>query len=567
MQRTISLAVTAVVTSALALTSVPRGDDVGDLTEAGAATAAESGEAADDVTSVPVQIVREMAAEDEDAAAQLDAFLADVDLEDGQLLVGAAKRNLYPQPDEEAGEYWERDPATCNQLSENFLTNIGDQGDHLMTAGSTWPENPNCIYQGGFGIGPTNGVSDFDGGEPNADGSYDDPNALGIWVRTISISDGEDTLLLSIVDGEGWLWEYGNKGEQFGAKQIGLDIAAELSADGHPVSHEGVVLAATHTHAGPEFLGAWGFVPDWYMEDVHALIMESKREAVESAVPAIVEVGEERARRWNSERRDTYRSAEEQQLGWIRALDAETGEVIATMGTYAAHPTRFGTNGNVAHPDWPGLFTKAAEDRFGGVGLLFMTGLGNMSGSGTKEIMGLELVSLIPPVGEGELLDGTDVRLVQNLWRQPVTNAPLTALGVPGFADRQFDLQPASVSVGKSDGSPCASAAAYSVELPALAAWIGSDIALTTGPGELFANGTNTVKDESGARIAYPLAQANDALGYMPQSFEFSYANQQGAGFAAGGFAGVNYEDSYAIDACTGDMWLETTLAALGAIR
>ena len=314
-------------------------------------------------------------------------------------------------------------------------------------------------------------------------------------------------------------------------------------------------------------MGAWGFVPDWYMEDVHALIMESKREAVESAVPAIVEVGEERAREWNSERRDTYRSAEEQQLGWLRAVDAGSGEVIATMGTYAAHPTRFGTNGNVAHPDWPGLFTKAAEDRFGGVGLLFMTGLGNMSGSGTKEIMGLELVRLIPPVGEGAPLEGTDVRLVQNLWRQPVTNAPLTALGVPGFADRQFDLQPASVSVGKSEGSPCTSAAPYSVELPALAAWIGSDVALTTGPGELFANGTNTIKDESGARIAYPLAQANDALGYMPQSFEFGYANQQGAGFAAGGFAGVNYEDSYAIDACTGDMWLETSLNALDSIR
>ena len=48
-------------------------------------------------------------------------------------------------PDEEAGEYWERDPAKCNQLSENFFTNIADQPDHLMTAGSTWPENPNCI--------------------------------------------------------------------------------------------------------------------------------------------------------------------------------------------------------------------------------------------------------------------------------------------------------------------------------------------------------------------------------------------------------------------------------------
>ena len=517
---------------------------------------------------------------DTDVAGEVASMLDGAEgLPQGQLYVGAAKRNLYPTPDEDAGEHWERDPARCNQLSQNFLTNIADQPDHLMTAGSTWPENPDCIYQGGFGIGPANGVSDFDGGEPNADGTYDDPGALGIWVRALSLSDGEDTIVLSIVDGEGWLWDYANKCERCGAKQIGEDVAASLTEQGYPVHKDGIVLAATHTHAGPEFLGAWGFVPDWYMQDVTALVTEAMEEAVTSAVPAVVELGEAEAREWNSERRDTYRSAEEQQLGWLRATAAvgrtadaggpaiRAGETIVTLGAYAAHPTRFGTNDAIAHPDWPGLFVHAAEERFGGVGVLMMTGLGNMSGAGDTEVMGDGLASLIPPVGEGERLDGTDIRLEQSLWKQPVTNVPLTALGLPGFADRQFLAEPASVAVGKSDQSPCTSASAFSVELPALAAWIGSDVAITTGPGELFANATNTIKDEAGARIAFPFAQANDALGYMPQSFEFQHKNQQGAGFAAQGVAGINYEDSYAIDACTGDMWLETTLDALEALR
>ena len=51
-----------------------------------------------------------------------------------------------------------------------------------------------------------------------------------------------------------------------------------------------------------------------------------------------------------------------------------------------------------------------------------------------------------------------------------------------------------------------------------------------------------------------PLAQANDALGYMPQSFELNPVGQQGLGFVAGGYLIVNYEDSYAIDRCFGDM-------------
>ncbi len=61
-----------------------------------------------------------------------------------------------------------------------------------------------------------------------------------------------------------------------------------------------------------------------------------------------------------------------------------------------------------------------------------------------------------------------------------------------------------------------------------------------------------------------PLAQANDAVGYMPQSFELSPIGQQGLGLVAGGFLLVNYEDSYAIDRCFGDMALETTLGLLG---
>lgn len=581
MHRTLKLAVTAIATGALAGSAALASALITPSTTDAPTDVASPATAPPAADLAPTERTAdgfEGLLGDSDVASQVASLLDGAEgLPEGQLYVGAAKRNLYPTP--EGDEYWERDPDKCNQLSENFFANIADQPDHLMTAGSTWPENPNCIYQGGFGIGPTNGVSDFDGGVPNADGGYDDPAALGIWVRALSLSDGDDTLVLSIVDGEGYLWDYANKCERCGAKQIGEDVAASLTEQGFPVSKDGIVLAATHTHAGPEFLGAWGFVPDWYMEDVTALIHETLEEAVTSAVPAVVEIGEEEARRWNSERRDTYRSAEEQQLGWLRATAAaarpadqggpaiKAGDPIVTLGVYAAHPTRFGTNDNVAHPDWPGLFAKAAEDRFGGVGVLIMTGLGNMSGSGSTEQMGDGLVSLIPPVGEGDRLDGTDIRLKQTLWKQPVTNVPLTALGLPGFADRQFLTEPASVAVGKSEASPCSSASPTSVELPALAAWIGSDFAITTGPGELFANGTNTIKDESGARIAFPLAQANDALGYMPQSFEFQHKNQQGAGFAAGGVAGVNYEDSYAIDACTGDMWLETTLDALAEIR
>jgi hypothetical protein len=63
-----------------------------------------------------------------------------------------------------------------------------------------------------------------------------------------------------------------------------------------------------------------------------------------------------------------------------------------------------------------------------------------------------------------------------------------------------------------------------------------------------------------------PLAQMDDALGYMPQSIEMSPIGQQGLGFFFGGVLIVNYEDSYAIDRCLGDMVLETNIALLNSL-
>jgi len=469
-------------------------------------------------------------------------------------LAGAAKASIAPRPDDYGGT-WVTDPAACRTLDPGFLEHLGtnpEDAAHLAHTGSPWPENPNCIYQGGFGIGPMNPVSAFD-------------TELGLWVRAIAIGDGTDTIVLTIIDGEGWLWDYATKCDDCGAKQLGEDLGAELGID-----PAGIVIAATHSHASPDFIGGWGFVPDWYMRQVTDTIRSTVRTAVSSMRPAVIEVGEVEARELNRERRDIYRSAETQQATWLRAYvpgrPGKTGRpgpprVIATLGAYAAHPTSKGTNDGVAHADWPGAFERGLEDRFGGIGFHFMTGLGNMSGAGDT---GAGLAGLVPAVGAGTPVARPDVSAVRATWRQPATNVPLSALGQAGFFDRKFEVTPASVSVGKSENAPCVSAAPVSVEVAAAVLRLGDDLAITTGPGELFSNLTNTIIEQSSARVTMPLSQANDALGYMPQSFELSPVGQQGLGFVAGGYLIVNYEDSYAIDRCFGDMALETTLDLLG---
>jgi hypothetical protein len=462
-----------------------------------------------------------------------------------RLYAGAAKTSIAPRPADFGGT-WETDPAACRTLDPGFLERLGtnpEDAAHLAHTGSPWPENPSCIYQGGFGIGPMNPVSSFD-------------PELGLWVRSVAIGDGTDTIVLTIIDGEGWLWDYASKCDDCGAKQLGQTLGAELGID-----PAGIVIAATHSHAAPDFIGGWGFVPDWYMEQVTEAVRATIRDAVGAMEPATIEVGEVQARDLNRERRDTYRSAETQAAAWLRAyVPAKKGQparTIATLGAYAGHPTTKGTNGGVAHADWPGAFERALEQRFGGVGLHFMTGLGNMSASGDT---GPALAARLPVLGKGTKITKPDVTAAQTTWVQPATNVPLTALGGAGFFDRKFVQAPASVSVGKSETAPCASAAPVGVEVAASALRVGDHLTITAGPGELFSNLTNTIIEQSPSPFTMPLAQANDALGYIPQSFELHPVGQQGLGFFLGGFLIVNYEDSYAIDRCFGDMTLETTL-------
>ncbi len=515
--------------------------------------------------------------------SSLEAVLG-ADPMQGGLLVGASALSLFPRPQDYAAEFpgatWlqgEENRAACTTLSPSLFsefTSDPEHAAHLVTAGpNPWPENPDCLYMGGFGLGPVNPVLDWDRapGDPGYVADDDPQTGHGLWARTLVLSDGQDTAVITMLDAEGYLYEYATKCQaalrpDCGARGIAESLGAELGFD-----PDGMAISSTHAHSSIDLIGGWGFVPDWYFAQVVDTVKASVRQAFAAMEPAVVEVGEELAREFNGERRDTYRSPEEQQLAWLRAVSAESvaagsPQVIATLGAYAAHPTSYGTNGGTAHPDWVGVFTSRLQERFGGVGMHVMTGLGNMSNR-TGRTGSTALADLVPAVGEGHVLTSTDVRADGLRWDQPVTNAPLTALGLPGFFDRSFRLQPAAVTTGQEPSTaPCQSQSPTSVELQATAVRIGEDFAFTAAPGEIFANVSNTIKEQSGALVTMPMGQSNDALGYMPQQFELNEVGQQGLGFAIGGVAFVNYEDSYAIDRCVGDMVLETTIGLLDGL-
>ena len=595
-------------------------------------------------------------------------------LQANQVYAGAHKVNIAPNPEKYNG-IWEKNAAHCETLTAPQEIEPGQATDFRVR----WAENSNCIYAGGFDIGPANAVSQFD-------------EEFGLYARATAVSDGNDTVVLMLLDGAYYFAKYGQMcnddsahpsdfdGEGPGAntytqdcgfrdlqtsmaQKYGfmpatpgatpLDEETEGTRGDLGIEPASFFLASSHAHASPDFVGAWGGVPRWYMQQVEDAIREAVYGAIDSMQPAYVEAGEVLYRGGNSNRRDHYHAAEEATETWMRFVaeedsdpvcttpevtesvtasaapeDGEEGKgkgkdkkpkptpspsespdpsptpepsdtptpeptctqpppnkrSVATIGTYAAHPVDSLGEARKAYADLSGVFATRAEERFGGTGLYFQTGFGNMSSSGSRRGVAEQLVSFIPDLGLGTQVMGpvvdqetgargpVDIKSVMRTFDQPATNVVLSGGGATGVFDRPFESKPSAVSIGKGSLSAdtsrmpykrCNSASGLTVNSSVSVAKIGN-LLITGGPGELFSNYTNTIKERYQAGTVFPLSLVNDGLGYIMQSIETDHVGRQAVGFANGPLS--EYEDAYSIDACFGDHALEQTLAAIGSI-
>ncbi|HYI44331.1 MAG TPA: hypothetical protein VE174_02565 [Actinomycetota bacterium] len=588
----------------------------------------------------------------------------DQPLSTNQVYAGAAKVNIAPNPEKYSGT-WEKDQGHC----ETFAAPHETEPAHATDFRVRFNENTNCIYAGGFDIGPANAITKFD-------------EEYGMWARATAVSDGDDTVVLMILDGAYYFAKYANMcntvdthksdfdgdgpgankytqdcgfrdlgismAEKYGYKQAvpgqvpaqvpgqvsgpvsdqaGLEKGSPAEPGQFGIEPSSFFLASSHAHASPDFIGAWGGVPRWYMQQVEDAIRKAVYDAVDSMRPSYIEAGEILFRGGNNHRRGHYRAAEEAGETWMRFVSEtpappicttpsptptptpsptktkgpkrpgstptptpppsptpictpqpNTKGVVATIGTYAAHPTN--SAGGTGYADLAGVFAKRAEERFGGIGLFFQTGFGNISSAYSRAQLGKDLVSLLPDVGAGAQVtagDGTiDVRTVQRTFDNPATNAALGPGGAAGVFDRPMEHRPSAVSIGKDSLGPdasrlphkrCNSASPLTVNTSVSAARIGpvnGGLLITGGPGELFSNYTNTIKESNITGITFPLSLVNDGIGYIMQSFETDHVGRQGVGFVNGPLS--EYEDAYSIDACLGDHALEQTFEALGSL-
>lgn len=161
---------------------------------------------------------------------------------------------------------------------------------------------------------------------------------------------------------------------------------------------EAVLIAATHTHAGPVTISTF-FNPDEsldakYMDRLGAAIVESIAAAWRARFPARVGVGAGRVTGIGVNRRTPDKLPVDEEVGLIKITDA-AGRTRAVLMNHACHPTVLGPDNLLVTGDFPAYAIEKVEAALGADGLAMFTNStqGNISMGHSSELSAIGVIT------------------------------------------------------------------------------------------------------------------------------------------------------------------------------
>jgi hypothetical protein len=142
-----------------------------------------------------------------------------------------------------------------------------------------------------------------------------------------------------------------------------------------------IVVAATHTHSGPDTIGLWGpddgtrGVDEGYLAVVRATVETSIRAAVAALEPAMLRAASTTVEGVIQNYRDP--EVLDTQVGVV-ALDRPAGSTIATLVNVGVHPEVLDGDSTAVSSDLAGATCRELEDAFGGTAIWVSGDLGGM---------------------------------------------------------------------------------------------------------------------------------------------------------------------------------------------
>jgi len=233
-----------------------------------------------------------------------------------------------------------------------------------------------------------------------------------LWVRALALSDGQQGVVLAVTDLLGFNAPFVERvRDALATSQALLD--AGILADS-------VLVAATHTHSGPDTIGLWGpdemtsGVDPQYNEFLVQTVIACIEEAVRNLQPAALRFATGSAP--GLSRNDRFRNILEQthpqddyatrdipaeveildpEFAVLQATTPDGSRAIATLVNWACHPEMAHTN--TITSDFPNFLRQRLEERLGGTALYFNGAQGGMiTGNITRgeDIAGAERIGL-----------------------------------------------------------------------------------------------------------------------------------------------------------------------------
>lgn len=419
-----------------------------------------------------------------------------------------------------------------------------------------------------------------------------------IQVRSIALSNGQDTVVFTLMDVVGYMAAYpADLCADCGIDPVRTSLAKELG-----IPARNLQISSSHTHAAPSTIARGAA---WYYEYVRDQLKASIRGAVADLAnsPQVrLESGSTSAKAFNVDRRIANRAVPDFELAWLRAfvpagtttVDAKgkknDGEVttpeqtIATFGNFAVHPTIRNANARL-HSGLVGPFTRRVQEVLGGSALFLPGALGDQTpdkGFGINGIgIGLADKMLSDVERGGYVLQSNDIEVAATTVQVPVENAFfVAALGI-GYAVRDFlppyGGGPHAVAVGTSGSRRpnCEGAGATHVVTPISAVRFGvrppagkvelgpeykvpvetDNVVVVQAPGEIFASIGLITKDYL-SRSNNVLIQGitNDTIGYIIPANQYDVFASQGVGITNNATDAGNYEEALSLGKCTGEI-------------
>jgi hypothetical protein len=317
-----------------------------------------------------------------------------------------------------------------------------------------------------------------------------------------------------------------------GIYDIRQEVARRL-----PVPADSVVVQSDHSHAGPDVIGLWGGVPEWWMELQREAVVEAAVQAWSRREPAVLKVASVQGPPTKSsysfgpgaERDDEFR---------LLVADAPDGDRLLTLVNYSPHATVLGSsNKDGTSGDWTAWAAQEAEALYGGFGMGAVGSIGStdwnkVDGSQAareaearqrlRTLMARATDVLVPVRGSGVAVQSTFLR---EQLAQPV----LAANFLPGIVGL---LGQGELRIDRATTPPWYSGGLVGTYAGALRL---GDLFVAVAPGEVFPRVNRILRETVEAQDHFFLGAANDFLGYMTESEE-SYLQtlQEGATFLAG---------------------------------